>query len=79
MGRCNSGYGPTQCDRLNDPVSGEYVGYRHLMRHDYHIELTRGKLGEIVKSRIPMLEPQEVDELLPVLDWLHVNQFVEHV
>ena len=26
-----------------------------------------------------MLEPQEVDEFLPELDWLHVNQFVEYV
>ena len=43
------------------------------MRNDYHIELTRGKLGEIVKGRIPMLESEEVDEFLPELDWLHVN------
>ena len=25
-----------------------------------------------------MLESEEVDEFLPELDWLHVNQFVEH-
>ena len=44
MGRRKSGYGPTQCDRLNDPVSGEDVGFRHSVRHDYHIEVAREKM-----------------------------------
>ena len=79
MGRCNSAYGPTQCDCLIDPISDQDVAFRHSMQNDYHIELTRGKLGEIVKGRIPILESEEVDEFLSELDWLHVNQFVEHV
>ena len=78
--KSKSGYGPSLCDQLIDPMSGKNVGYRNSMRHDFfHGDIPRQKLADILIQRIPLLYLEETDEFLPPGDPLGVDEVVQYI
>ena len=79
LGRRNSGYGPSQCDRLIDPRSGAALSYRDSMRRLYFEEVNRQDLRQIVTHRVTMLQTSEVDDFIPNNYIISVNELVSHI